>query len=97
MRKIFVVMLLICTGTYADTKSIYITGASYYDMNADGFIDSINLIYSGPILESDLGVITNFINLPSWRNFSITSVSLLSRWSPEPEGYREQRTTRYIC
>ncbi len=52
---------------------ITFTGASYYDQNADGFIDSITISTSGPVRESNLSNILSLTSLPEFRNFTIVS------------------------
>jgi hypothetical protein len=58
----------------AHTINIFFTEAYYFDNDANGFIDSITLIFSGPIENSDLSTLRQNIVLPSWRNFSVQSL-----------------------
>ncbi len=72
MRKQLVVfaILIIAAVTVAHNESIYFTRAVYYDSDADGFIDSIVLTHSGPIVQRDISTLRQNIRLPAWRNFS---------------------------
>jgi hypothetical protein len=54
--------------------------ASYFDRDADGFIDSVKLGYSGKILENDLSKIIFALKLPSYRNFEIVKTKIKNNY-----------------
>lgn len=64
------VVLIVAVFSEAHNESIYFTRAVYYDNDADGFIDSIVLTHSGPIIEQDITTLRQNIRLAAWRNFS---------------------------
>ncbi|GEM_PF-2194562 len=72
MRKQLVafVVLIGAIWSVAHNESIYFTRAVYYDNDADGFIDSIVLTHSGPIIQRDISTLRQNIRLAAWRNFS---------------------------
>lgn len=72
MRKQLVVFAILIGATFsvAHNESIYFSRAVYYDNDADGFIDSIVLTHTGPILERDISTLRQNIRLAPWRNFS---------------------------
>ncbi|NLG16042.1 MAG: hypothetical protein GX556_01785 [Fibrobacter sp.] len=58
------------------SNSVEFTNAYYYDRDADGFIDSIMVTFTGDLHPEDIDAITGLITLPPERNFTIESVSL---------------------
>ncbi len=72
MLKLLVALAVLIGATFsmAHNESIYFSRAVYYDNDADGFIDSIVLTHSGPIVERDISTLRQNIRLPVWRNFS---------------------------
>ena len=77
IKKAFLILILIALPRVAGTKSIYLNGAYYYDTDADGFVDSIVITYSGPLRDGDRNVLLQLINLPAWRNFTTHSLSFV--------------------
>ncbi|KMQ52758.1 hypothetical protein CHISP_0527 [Chitinispirillum alkaliphilum] len=58
------------------SRSVEVTGASYHDRTADGFIDSIYLSLDNAISYSDLQTFVSQLILPAHRNFTIDSVMI---------------------
>jgi len=78
-RKIVVfAAFLLVKVCMADYVGIYVSSAHYYDSDADGFIDSVILNFSGSVLESDLPAFLKLLDMPTWRNFTVRQSRLLS-------------------
>lgn len=58
------------------SRIIYFTSATYYDRNADGFIDNILISTKDTVKQFDLVNIEPLISLPVSRNFNISSIVL---------------------
>lgn len=56
---------------------VMLTQAAYFDLNRDGFIDRIKIRYTGPLHTNDFQIVRELISLPSFRYFSILSISTL--------------------
>lgn len=69
-RLIAIAFFVGATFSIAHNENIYFSEAVYYDNDADGFIDSIVLTHTGPIIERDITTLRQNIQLPAWRNFS---------------------------
>jgi hypothetical protein len=56
MRKQLIAIAFFVGATFsiAHNENIYFSEAVYYDNDADGFIDSIVLTHTGPIIERDI-------------------------------------------
>ncbi|NLW32394.1 MAG: VWA domain-containing protein [Fibrobacter sp.] len=60
------------------SKTVSFSSASYWDTDADGFIDSIFLGINGSVTKNDLGVIADNLDLPKYRNFKIVDLKIVS-------------------
>lgn len=61
---------------FVSNKAILLTGASYFDINADGYIDSIAITGSVDQLSvDDPDILREFIKLPQFRKFVVESIS----------------------
>lgn len=59
-------------------EGINVTGAYYYDENADGFIDKVTIDIYGEYINENLNDIIDAINLPINRGFEIVNYSYLA-------------------
>ncbi len=60
------------------SQSVETLRGIYYDRNADGYIDSINVDINGYFSSSDLGELVSAITLPPHRGFTLNSSSVIS-------------------
>jgi hypothetical protein len=56
-----------------NTSSVSFTSATYFDNNADGFIDSISITGTSDLTNTSVSKLQQMVKLPEFRNFSIIS------------------------
>ncbi|MFP4162441.1 MAG: vWA domain-containing protein [Chitinispirillaceae bacterium] len=77
------------------SKSVTVQSASYHDIDADGFIDSIFLSMDNPIDDDDLEEFASLVTLPFHRAFRVDSLKVVPggvAYLVEEQGGAEPRT-----